>query len=178
MANPYTAEQKQLSQESIQTALFVLMKQSKFADISISELAKKAGISRMGFYRNYASKEAVLADYFDRHISDFFKQLNKFPSKSALENGIRYFEYVKQNRELFQVLIDSEAETILIKKFSFYVSKFYSDNVKSVPFTGAYAHYWNSFVSAGLYNMTIAWIKNDCAEPVSLLAELAVKLAG
>ncbi|MGL0748460.1 TetR/AcrR family transcriptional regulator [Secundilactobacillus paracollinoides] len=39
------------------------MKEQPYPAISISAIAKKAGISRMGFYRNYDSKDAVLRDY-------------------------------------------------------------------------------------------------------------------
>ena len=46
--------------ESIQQALIILMNQKKFNDISITELCKKAGVSRMAFYNNYNSKDDLL----------------------------------------------------------------------------------------------------------------------
>ncbi|WP_225418555.1 TetR/AcrR family transcriptional regulator [Loigolactobacillus iwatensis] len=47
------------------------MKTQQFQEISISTLCKRAGISRMAFYRNYDSKEAVLVDHFDHYVRRF-----------------------------------------------------------------------------------------------------------
>ncbi len=70
-SNSYRDEQRKLSQESLRIALFTLMKTQQFQEISISTLCKRAGISRMAFYRNYDSKEAVLVDHFDHYVRRF-----------------------------------------------------------------------------------------------------------
>lgn len=178
MANYYTEEQKQLSKESIQQALFELMRTMEYASITISQLTNKAGVSRMGFYRNYESKDQVLTDFFDSYMDDFYQQLTESTPKDPTIIGLNYFNYVKGHSELFTVLIQSKAEHILNERFTYYVSKFYSDNVQSIPFEGAYAKYWNDFVSTGLYKLTIEWIKNDCQESSEFLTSLVIKLAG
>lgn len=178
MANPYSKEQKQLSQESLQEALFALMKHESFNSISISALAQKAGISRMAFYRNYDNKEQVLADYFDDYINAFYADLQATVKKGPADISLTYFRYVAAHSELFEVLIASGAENILVERFTHFVSKFYLDNVRTIPFTGDYAHYWNSFVSAGLYQMTMAWIRDGKKATPELLAQIATKVAG
>ena len=47
---------------SLQKALLKLMQNKIISDISITELIKCAGVGRMSFYRNYASKEDILLD--------------------------------------------------------------------------------------------------------------------
>lgn len=178
MGNYYTEEQKQLSKESIQQALFELLKVQEYSTVTISQLAKKAGVSRMGFYRNYDTKDQVLTDYFDNYMQELYQSLNDASPKDPTSISLDYFNYVKENAELFTVLIQSKAEQILIERFTYYVSKFYLENVQSIPFEGTYAKYWNDFVSAGLYKLTIEWIKNDCRESSEFLAELVTKLAG
>ena len=51
--------------ESLTDALFKLMSKREFNDITISELSKKAGVSRLSFYRNYNSKEDIIINYLD-----------------------------------------------------------------------------------------------------------------
>ena len=46
-------------------ALCALMKNTSFQDISITAVTKKAGVSRMSFYRNFESKEDVISYYID-----------------------------------------------------------------------------------------------------------------
>lgn len=154
------------------------MKQKQFAAISISELVKKAGISRMGFYRNYNSKEAVLIDYFDQYVTPFYQILTQLPEKNPVVISHAYFDYVNAHSELFEVLISSGAEDILSKRFNHFVSQFYVDNVRTISFEGDYARYWNSFIAAGLFRMTIDWIKDGKQAPVDLMAKIALKVAG
>lgn len=178
MANSYDQEQRQLSQESLQIALFVLMKNKPFTNITISELCKKAGISRMAFYRNYNSKEEVVVDYFKNYVNPFYQYLSSQKEKDPVTITRAFFEYVDQHTELFEVLIKSGAENLLVREFTQFVSQFYLDNVRSITFEGDYAFYWNSFISAGLYNMTIKWIKNDKKASIDLLTEITVKVGG
>ena len=42
-----------LTREAIETALLQLLEKKELAKISISELVKRAGVSRAAFYRNY-----------------------------------------------------------------------------------------------------------------------------
>ena len=176
--NHYREEQKQVSRESLRTALFILMQQESFDAISISAICKRAGISRTGFYRNYNTKEEVLIDYFDHYISPFYDRLNQLPDKEPQGVSQAYFEFVDQHSELLEVLVRSGAESILLARFTYFVSRFYSENVRAIPFTGDYAHYWNSFLSAGLYNMTIEWIASGKQAPIATLVEISVRVGG
>nr|WP_082326184.1 TetR/AcrR family transcriptional regulator [Streptococcus sp. X13SY08] len=59
-------ESNQLTKESIETALLFLMEKKDLHQISISELVRKAGVSRNAFYRNYKSKEEILEHAYAR----------------------------------------------------------------------------------------------------------------
>lgn len=178
MGNNYTKEQKNISKESIREALFLLMKNNKFQDITISEISNKSGISRTGFYRNYESKEEVLIDYFDFYMKTFFDEINNINQKDPYNISLRFFNYVETYSLMFERVIQSGGETILFERFSYYVGAFYTKNVKTIPFNGVYEKYWNRFVSAGLYYTTIEWIKNDKKESKEELAKIVTKLSG
>ena len=49
----------------IVTALIELMKERDFDQITITEIANKAGVSRMAYYRYYTSKNDILVQYLD-----------------------------------------------------------------------------------------------------------------
>ncbi len=61
----------QITKESICRAMLLLLKEKDFQDISITELTRRAAVSRNGFYRNYSSKEEILEEL----ISTFNKGL-------------------------------------------------------------------------------------------------------
>ena len=61
--------------ECLTEALINLMAGENFADITVTELIKAAGVSRVSFYRNFDSKEDILTQYlrslFLRWADDF-----------------------------------------------------------------------------------------------------------
>lgn len=62
-------ESNQITKEAIETALLFLLEKKDLQQISISELVKKAGVSRNAFYRNYKSKEEILEHAYERTSS-------------------------------------------------------------------------------------------------------------
>ena len=50
-------EANRITRESICTALLELLKTKEFKEISVSELVRRAGVSRQSFYRNYKTKK-------------------------------------------------------------------------------------------------------------------------
>lgn len=74
-----------------------LLETKKFADISVDDLAKGAGISRPTFYFYFPSKEAVLLSLIDplikRADTGFDKAMDSMPTdpRSAVRRGIEIF---------------------------------------------------------------------------------------
>ena len=74
--------------ESLTDALFYLMSKKDFNNIAITELSKKAGVSRLSFYRNFDSKEDIIKKWItsitvklstkSRHIKSINETLVEF----------------------------------------------------------------------------------------------------
>jgi len=66
------------SKEWIMTALLQLMEHTGYSDISILQIADKAGVVRQTFYRNYKDKDEVLfasiTELFEQFFGDFGKE--------------------------------------------------------------------------------------------------------
>ena len=52
--------------ESLTEALLQLMRAKPLAEISVSELCDKAGVSRVSFYRNFDSMDDILVRHLTR----------------------------------------------------------------------------------------------------------------
>lgn len=70
-------ESNRLTKECLQTALIYLMGEKPFEKISVTELVKKSGVSRMAFYRNYNSKEDILKEMAESFVLTVKKSLEK-----------------------------------------------------------------------------------------------------
>lgn len=89
LKNLYQSNQEanQLTRESIETALLHLMEKKELPQISISELVKKAGVSRNAFYRNYKSKEEILELAYERASQQWMNKWQDLQDK-VHKNGI------------------------------------------------------------------------------------------
>lgn len=84
-------ESNQLTKESIETALLFLMEKKDLQQISISELVRKAGVSRNAFYRNYKSKEEILEHAYARKSqiwADKWQHLQERVQRQGLKNSL------------------------------------------------------------------------------------------
>lgn len=160
-------------------ALFVLMEQDKFDDITVTQITQEADIARRTFYLNFNSKYEVLKCYI--------KLLYKEYLQIVLDNGVRSFEhdvilffkfwenhsevlYLLQENDRFTILL-SEFEKILINTeyfdFSFWLNKGIDKDKRD---------YIASILSAILWRVLKRWVKNDMKESVEELVETFMKV--
>ena len=150
----------------IVTALLQLMQKKAFDRISITELCRKAGVSRMSFYRYFESKEDVLKKWC-AGITDRF----------VAESGINY---QNDSMELYfntlftQVLKYREMSFILQKNGLLWIVKDDIDRVFFETYRDVYDEYKMHFITGGIFNVYTLWIENGLRETPE---ELALKLS-
>ena len=66
----YNENLNKVVKESLQTALVLTMQQQDFSKISITDLCKKAGVSRMAFYSNYKTLDSLLESVVREYNSE------------------------------------------------------------------------------------------------------------
>ena len=64
---------------NIVRALIDLMKEKPYEEISISEIALQAGVSRVSYYRNYGSKEDILTETLKTLMARFSEEISAMP---------------------------------------------------------------------------------------------------
>ena len=101
-------ESNKITRECLRVAMFKLMNQESFEKITVTELAKRAGVSRVAFYRNYDSKEALVADICQSVFNELKASLT---SQRFLQdrNGwyTAFFRTIRDNSEYFQIYLNA-----------------------------------------------------------------------
>lgn len=90
--------------EHITSAMLDLLKEKPMEYISISELADRAQVGRVSFYRNYNSKDEVLKVYLEKLFDEWAsnsKSENNEPLSELLRKMISHFE---KNRSFYELL--------------------------------------------------------------------------
>lgn len=94
--------------ESMQEALIILLKEKEFAKITITDLCKKAGVSRMAFYNNFLSLEELLKSVVIEYSSKLFGGLSSpFTADVSAEWYEKLFSNIKSNAEFLNVLFNA-----------------------------------------------------------------------
>jgi AcrR family transcriptional regulator len=168
----YADSQKKITRESIFTALIVKLKKESFNDITITQLTKVAGVSRMAFYRNYSTKEDIIIKYLDELFNEFINEIKCSKINTRYDFALLYFSFFMNRNEIIEVLVHSELSYILFDRFSFYMSKFFIITPYSFLFKLEYNDYLAHYASAGLLSILLAWIKNTKRESIEDMAKL------
>lgn len=85
--------QKEQSGRMIEDALFLLMEEKPYARITVSEITKKADVSRRTFYRLYHEKDEVLHCYFERLCREYSVKAPALKKYDISRVALDYFTF-------------------------------------------------------------------------------------
>ncbi|MBO6046287.1 MAG: TetR/AcrR family transcriptional regulator [Erysipelotrichaceae bacterium] len=123
-------EEHRIAQESMTEALFQLMSQKPFSEITITELVKKAGVARATYYRNYSSREDILKQFIYRCQKAFWSE---YPCQTLndlmnIDRISAEFKYVDRYQELFIVLNKNGLSSLYLD----YLNRFYIERFEEI----------------------------------------------
>ena len=154
-----------LAEEYIITALLELMSIKPYDKISITDIAKRAGVVRITYYRHFDTKEDILIKYFENSKKNFESFITFLPKNEDehYELLFRAFSSFKENKELFKMLSKAKLEYLYLE---FLNSNF--ENLYKALKTKVYDGY---FIAGALYNVSMQWLKNDCQGSVKSITD-------
>ena len=99
-------ESNQLTRECLCTALMKLMGDSTLEEIPISTIVDIAGVSRMAFYRNYGTKEALAADLCLKLATELEQDFKEgFAVEDKLSWYVHFFETMYDHRDYLKIIL-------------------------------------------------------------------------
>lgn len=158
-------------------ALFELAKKKPVSDISISDLAGKAQVSRATFYNNYKDIDDLIMEYFYSVIIPNFESRIETSYKDAYEYGLFLFRFIYSERNYFRFLEDNDKLHLVLDIFimqgelPMLKNALYSKSNHTPELQDNY-EYINIFYAGGLYMMLSKWIKNGMKDSPEKMAEI------
>lgn len=151
-------------------ALFKLMNEYEYEKIRVTDIAEKAGVGRATFYRYFKRKEDILIYYFDHNTKDFIFRQHFYPRCkddyiAVVKDVLSLFE---KNKEPFKLIRKARLEYLYLD----YLNKNFT-----AKFDGEYPDrnpYTPYLYSGMLFNISMAWLDNDCKESVETLSKTIV----
>lgn len=164
-----TNKTKRFVRSCIYQALIDLMKNESFDSITTTQIIKRAGVSKMGFYRNFKSKENIVEEFI---YEKFIETVNKIVSTREF------------NFEVYDIMITT-LETF--KKYAPYVNLFLDQGLEHLMYdcykkgffalynrtnTSRIRDYYNQIFIGQLFNLEMAWLRNGMIETPHQLAKI------
>ncbi len=154
-------------------AVFVLMDKKEYEKIKISDIVKKAGVSRMTFYHYYETKEDALSDYFHEIVAGYIREcrtekIGRFHDRSSIVHALTYFD---QYEAFIEKLVQAKLHYILWNAMNDYMSKRIMPKYK-IP------EYELYFYGGALLNVFLKWEQGKKKESAEQIADSIIKSMG
>lgn len=163
----------QESRQKFAMALFELMKVYQYNEITVTQLAQEAELSRKTFYRLFNDKDEVLKQLFDVLYGEFFSELTQRGIKHYWDLVTLYFKFWERHKDQLVLL---RKNNLLPKMFEYvycnsqkiFIAMRTSDKAnqfsKPLPYLLAYS-------VGGMHSMLIKWAESEMTVPSSELIE-------
>jgi AcrR family transcriptional regulator len=158
-----------MMKECIAQGLLSLMAQKAYADISIREITDKVGVNRSTYYRNFASKEAIVEFWFSGILNEYMDEYYSSPDSSA-ENYLNV---------IFNCIYARKHEFLLIHKNGLshlilgVLNRVFEESAGSERLRLA-ERYRRYFHTGGIYNFLVLWLSSGMNEPPDVMTQIAV----
>lgn len=151
---------KKDTKDFITTAMLQLLATEKLSELTVSQVCKRAGVSRMAFYRNFNDLEQILYEYYQPKIAAVFYTIHQNPSFSdKFDIQLKFFSTFSDD---LLSSVDRGYEPIIQQIFIEEINKFYA------PDSG---EYWTTFMSAGVYAVWRKWFLSGQQKPLQEIME-------
>ena len=158
---------KMVTKSCLQTALIQLLDKKELSDISVSELARRAGVSRTAFYSNYQTVDDVLTELIDQELKEVNNSIWE-----AINREEDFFppiiQKMKDNYDLYSLLMKANIEKTAFFQFRDYIKDSY-------PALDKKAYYMIIAAIGSLRSIILEWFINGCEDSVALISEICDK---
>lgn len=139
-----------------------LLKDKEITDISISEISKRSGISRMTIYRNFNTKEEIVKKYILNLLKNWIHYHTIASTRTETDTMfVRLFEILQDNKEIF----------LLLKKRSllYLLREILKDVLGPSKEKENFVAYLSAFYFSGIFGWIEEWINRGMVDSADMI---------
>lgn len=159
-------------------ALKKLIALSKYENITVTDIIKKAGVGRSTFYRNYDFIDDILLEKLDSVFEDFYSYIfnDNFKEETDISPKlfIPFFSYWDTNSEILEIIIKSDKVNLLNDRMDKSISMVISNYKVFDNFTEVDNKYAVVIIVGILQSVLVKWIKDGKNISTKKLAEIVI----
>lgn len=152
----------------IKAAYLELLAENPSGRISVTELARRAKVNRVTFYRLYETQEAVLLDILDSFDRDNRLFMDRLDLEDPKTNGLvrDMLEHHRSNMPMLRTILQSDMAPVLERRIERGIlepQRLYEELHPEITHPSAMA---TTFYVAGISKVISEWIRGGCRESV------------
>lgn len=159
---------------SVEEAFFSLLSKKPFSEITASDIIRMSGVARTSYYRNFNSKEDIVASYMEHHRAEVAEAISFTETADdffAIDKLVTSMEYHLKNKYYLLLLYDNGFGTYLQENANNFAEIYLGDMPKH-----SIERYKIYFLSGALLNMTMKWLRDGAKESPYEMACAFLKL--
>ncbi|MBR4270154.1 MAG: TetR/AcrR family transcriptional regulator [Clostridia bacterium] len=154
--------------EQLENAIFNLLKEKEYKDISISELCDKAWVSRCTFYRNYKSMDDIIYQYFMRESQIWWDENYNLFLKEENYISLSLFKYLLSLKERI-IIVYQRGLSYIFEKHIF------DSAINGRDIFDKEQSYSSARVSGAIVGLTNEWVRRGMQDSPEYLAKFLNK---
>ncbi len=172
----------------MQKAMFKLLDEKDFQEISITNICNQAGVNRSTFYAHYDTTIDLLEETEKQLMQDFF---NKFESSFSMskikelsvdqtmfissEYLLPYLTFIKNNKKLFTVYMKNLKEFKPSEMFKILLDYVFIPVLKKHNITDeVLISYFAKYYLTGINAITMNWLERNCEDDIHFVSEIII----
>lgn len=190
MAGPVNRHQqrRRSTHEALRRVALAGFARRGFTNVTVTELAREAGVTERTFFRHFPTKEAVLFQDYETHLEWLAEALAQRPASESLFDAVAAsvaafphdLEVVRQAAMARVELISAERVAghlrVVQSSFAQVLTDFVKNRYPQVPNTALVAEVTGAALAAALVTAVEYWGRNGCADDLGALVMSSLEL--
>jgi len=164
-------KQSERSKQWMADALLILIKDTPYNQISVTDITEKAGVSRLTFYRNFESKEDILQFHFDRVFSEYTSsfQAEEFDLEQALGQCFNFWQNLKSD---IKVYLKNDLHMVMYRPFEKYLNFVLSKG----QYKDSFSQIQKTFIVGGLFSSMLSLVEEQLQQNPKEIASAVLEI--
>jgi len=181
--------------QAIRGALLELLGEKGFAEISISELVERAGVSRTTYYRHYYEQREVLEDVIGGVIARMRSLVDSLGVPNALfpeqdrHYGLVLYQMIlvyRDSRDVLEPILRSDMRGLFSQRINAFILESFDEwlapvadrDSKPVAASAGFIEHLKRYTSAGIIATLEEWIVGGCDESPDDILDFLLRVSG
>ncbi|HVX08905.1 TetR/AcrR family transcriptional regulator [Humibacter sp.] len=160
---------------SLQQALLELARERTLDEITVADIADRAGVNRSSFYQHYSDKDMLLADALDAGVEETGARLAMLsgPVSGPPQDLLRYLEHIEENAALYARVLGDHGSALVTARVRDRIERVAFEGIRHAEVSG-YDGVPLEVVAAGITGAAMgvvrAWLERDPRPSVEVAA--------